>query len=256
MKRRIIKFISFFIFNNSKRKKFRKKFSPPRNEMLINGFYQIKGYNNNIILVIEGKKKLLPKNKIIQGLQIDINGNNNTLIIELPVVMCASAISINSSNCYIKIKKLSEFYNVFMRLHFGYGQNFHCGEHTIFYDTKIIMDGNSHIRIGKECLFAGETSIWGADGHSVVDKTTNKVLNAHYHPLVIGDHSWIGFRCIITKNGNLPSNCIVAAGSVVSKTFTESYTIIAGNPAKIVKKNINWSHISTYKEKQNMDEII
>lgn len=249
MKRKIIKFISFFILNKNKRKNFRKKFSPPRNEIIINGSYPITGYNNNIILVVDGENKLLPKNKIIKGLQIDINGNNNTIVIELPVVMYSTSISINSNNCSIKINRLSEFHNVFMRLHFGYGQNFHCGEHTVFYDTKIMMDGNSNIRIGKECLFAGETSLWAADGHSVIDKNTNKVLNATYHPLIIGDHSWIGFRCIITKNGNLPSNCIVAAGSVVSKTFTESYSIIAGNPARIVKKNINWSYIPTYKEK-------
>jgi acetyltransferase-like isoleucine patch superfamily enzyme len=42
------------------------------------------------------------------------------------------------------------------------------------------------------------------------------------------------------KNAGLPDNTIVAAKSVVSKKFTESNTVVGGNPARVVKTGVNW----------------
>jgi len=36
--------------------------------------------------------------------------------------------------------------------------------------------------------------------------------------------------------------CLIAADSVVKGVFNESNALIAGNPAKVVKSNINWEH--------------
>lgn len=50
----------------------------------------------------------------------------------------------------------------------------------------------------------------------------------------------IGKDCKIGKNTKISSNSIVAWNSVVNKKFDESNVVIAGNPATIVKRNINW----------------
>ncbi len=44
----------------------------------------------------------------------------------------------------------------------------------------------------------------------------------------------------ILKGATIFDNSIVAFGSIVTKSFTETNVIIAGIPAKIVKTNINW----------------
>ena len=45
---------------------------------------------------------------------------------------------------------------------------------------------------------------------------------------------------MITKDVIIPNNCVVGMGAVVTrKNFLEN-SVIAGNPAKIVKTNINW----------------
>ena len=41
---------------------------------------------------------------------------------------------------------------------------------------------------------------------------------------------------MILTGVELGDNTIVGAGSVVTKSFTDGYCVIAGNPAKIVKK--------------------
>lgn len=59
----------------------------------------------------------------------------------------------------------------------------------------------------------------------------------------IGDNCFIGAKALILPGVTIPNNSIVAAGSVVSKSFLEEGCIIAGNPARII------SNISYYKEK-------
>jgi acetyltransferase-like isoleucine patch superfamily enzyme len=54
-------------------------------------------------------------------------------------------------------------------------------------------------------------------------------------PIVVGDNTFVGMGAIILKGVTIGQNCIVGAFSVVSKNV-EDGTIVAGNPARFVKK--------------------
>lgn len=58
-----------------------------------------------------------------------------------------------------------------------------------------------------------------------------------YPPVVIEDDVWIGGHVIINAGRTIKKGSIVAAGSVVTKDFPE-YSIIGGNPAKLIKIRI------------------
>ena len=51
--------------------------------------------------------------------------------------------------------------------------------------------------------------------------------------VTIGENSWVGNSALIMAN--VGKHCIVAAGSVVINDV-EDYSIVAGNPAKVIKK--------------------
>jgi acetyltransferase-like isoleucine patch superfamily enzyme len=51
----------------------------------------------------------------------------------------------------------------------------------------------------------------------------------------IGNDCWVGLRSIIMKGVQLGTGTIVAAGSVVTKS-TNSFDVIAGNPATVIRK--------------------
>jgi acetyltransferase-like isoleucine patch superfamily enzyme len=60
-----------------------------------------------------------------------------------------------------------------------------------------------------------------------------------YYPLIsgsveIGDHSWIGANSVILPNVKLGKFCVVAANSLVTQSFCD-YSVVAGNPAKLIK---------------------
>lgn len=50
----------------------------------------------------------------------------------------------------------------------------------------------------------------------------------------IEDDCWIGANVVITSGVKIGKHCVIAAGSIVTKDVP-SYSIIAGNPAKIIK---------------------
>ncbi len=58
--------------------------------------------------------------------------------------------------------------------------------------------------------------------------------NVNTKPIHIKSNAWIGFNAIILKGVTIGEGAIVAAGSVVTKDVPP-FTIVAGNPAKVVK---------------------
>jgi len=57
-----------------------------------------------------------------------------------------------------------------------------------------------------------------------------------WNDVYIGDYCWIGANAVILLGVHLGPHTIVGAGSIVTKSFPEGYCVIAGNPAKIIKK--------------------
>lgn len=53
-------------------------------------------------------------------------------------------------------------------------------------------------------------------------------------PVVIGNDVWIGQRVIVTPGRHIADGTVVAAGAVVTKDFPP-YSVLGGNPAKIIK---------------------
>lgn len=54
-------------------------------------------------------------------------------------------------------------------------------------------------------------------------------------PIVIEDETWIGSNAVIVAGVTIGKHCIVAAGSVVTKSVPP-YSVVVGNPAKILKQ--------------------
>ena len=63
-------------------------------------------------------------------------------------------------------------------------------------------------------------------------------LYAENAPIIIGENVWIGENARICKGVTIGNGAIVAANAVVTKNVPAN-SIVAGNPAKIVKENID-----------------
>jgi len=69
------------------------------------------------------------------------------------------------------------------------------------------------------------------NGNNVYNKDWSKVVNK---PIVIESKVWIGFDVTILKGVTIGEGAVLGAKSVVTKDV-ESWTVVAGNPAVVVK---------------------
>lgn len=129
----------------------------------------------------------------------------------------------------------------------GYGLQIY-GSPKISFPDKIVIGNNvslndgsvlnatmSHIEIGNNCTISSNAQILAAS------YDVNGFLNYHntHHiskPIVIGDNVWVCAGAIICPGVHILGGVIIAAGAVVTKDITEKNVVVAGNPAKIVKR--------------------
>lgn len=228
----IIRLRSAFIFSSQKRKNFRNKHLNPN---LINGL------GNKIIIIKDGQEFDYSYRKI-DNLNIFIQGNNNLIKIEYPCNIFNSRIHIRGNNNTVNIKKCHP--TGFRNASFEMGsiadnrkiiidEGFSCGGVEIVNN----ISGNS-VEIGKDCMFSDEIHLRADDGHVIYNDANAIANNSTY--LKIGNHVWVSRRSYIGKNVEIADNCIIGFGAIVTKSQKEKNSIIAGNPAKIIKRNISW----------------
>lgn len=205
---------------------------------------KIKGDNNTIIF--RGNFSKTNFLNIRKELTIYIYGDNNIIDIEFPIRFQNVLIGMEEAHNIFKIRKTS--YSIRdARIFIEEGGTVLIGENSELKNRGLhIVVNNGYKKkpkliIGDNVHIAKDAIIRASDGHTLVDVVTGKALNEP-EDIIIGDNVWITSRCTILKGSCIPSNSIVGACSLVNKKFTEENVIIAGLPAKIIKRNIKWDN--------------
>jgi len=141
-------------------------------------------------------------------------------------------------NCVVKSSFLSNLVGLYSRTIIltripgaviEIGDNVGISGATIYARSRIVIGDNTNI--------GGNVKILDNDFHPVDPEARllddkEKIGTA---PIKIGKNCFIGCNVLILKGSVIGDNCVVGAGAVVSGTFGDN-CVIAGNPAKIIKK--------------------
>lgn len=96
------------------------------------------------------------------------------------------------------------------------------------------LGGAGGLEIGHECI-VGQYFSCHPENHIHADLSTSiRHQGVSRKGIKIGNNCWIGSKVTILDGVELGQGCIVAAGSVVNKSFPK-YSIIGGVPAKLLK---------------------
>jgi acetyltransferase-like isoleucine patch superfamily enzyme len=104
-------------------------------------------------------------------------------------------------------------------------------------DYVLVMNGvrissAASISIGDGCMLATNCFLTDSDWHDIHDRTSAPGATA---PVILERGVWIGDSAIVCKGVHIGENSIVGAGAVVTRNIPPN-VIVAGNPARIVKK--------------------
>nr|QOS16659.1 polysialic acid O-acetyltransferase [Vibrio parahaemolyticus] len=200
---------------------------------------------NNIIEIDEGC--VFEKSRLI------INGNDNVIFIGKSNIYHLLVINLKGNNKKINIERSSKnIRNLKISSIRGnnqsvaIGKNFSCGGIEIQ-----MNDGNESCIIGDDCLFSWGIKLRTSDGHSVIDLETNRATNLP-KDVTIGDRVWVGEDAYFNKGSVVGNDCVVGSRTIVTKSFTTNNIVLAGYPAKIVKKNIKWDRRMPYEYNENV----
>ncbi|MBI9038604.1 MAG: acyltransferase [Bacteroidales bacterium] len=131
--------------------------------------------------------------------------------------------------------------------------NFHIGKNSIIESFSTINNGVGNviigdrskigisnvvigpIKIGNDCIFAQNIVLSGLNhGYEDVNiSPEDQPITAT--EILVEDEVWIGANAVVVAGVTIGKHSVVAAGSVVTKDVPP-YSVVGGNPAKILKQ--------------------
>jgi len=118
-------------------------------------------------------------------------------------------------------------------------------------DPNSYVSGKRNIKIGVGCapgimpgcyiqgfdkVTIGDYSIMAPN--SAIITGNHDIYNLEKHivaPVKIGQYCWVGMNSVILPGVILGDHVVVAAGSIVNKSFPDGYVVIGGTPARVLK---------------------
>lgn len=180
--------------------------------------------NNWFKLLMKATKVKYGKNVVLKGTPVIFNKGGATLEI--------------GDDCVIKSSFLSNLIGLYQRTiivtrtpeaQIKIGNNVGISGATIY--------ARKSIEIGDNTMIGGNAKILDNDFHPIeiearLNDDKDKIGT---RPVKIGKNCFIGCNSLILKGTELGDGCVVGAGAVVSGKFEEN-CVIAGNPARVIKK--------------------
>ena len=112
-----------------------------------------------------------------------------------------------------------------------YGHNIEVGK-NFFANYKCTILDVAKVKIGDNCMFAPNVAVYTA-GHPI-HPATRSTLYEYGIEVTIGDNVWVGGNAVICPGVHIGDNCVIGAGSVVTKDIP-AWSVAVGNPAKVIK---------------------
>ncbi len=123
------------------------------------------------------------------------------------------------------------------RLDVGPGATLSLGP-AVSVSPDVLIVSTTSVTIGEGSAIGWGSQILDSDFHALsiegVERESQKAI-------IVGERVWIGSRVTILKGAQIADGSVVASGTIVSGSFQETNVLIAGSPARIVRRNVTWA---------------
>lgn len=176
------------------------------------------------------------KGNTISGVDKELHGLLTQCSYEAQRITMALNTSYHSKEEIVEIfseltgNKVDSSFMCFPPFYTDFGKNITIGK-NVFFNTGCSFQDRGGISIGNGSMIGMNVTI-ATLNHGLSLETRNITYPS---PVIIGENVWIGSNSTILPGVTIGDNSVVAAGAVVTKDVPEN-TVVAGVPAKVVKK--------------------
>jgi acetyltransferase-like isoleucine patch superfamily enzyme len=126
-----------------------------------------------------------------------------------------------------------------VQFHIVGGARLSIGERCSFNGRiNLFLHEPSTLTIGPNCLFGGDVLITTSDMHSIIDTETGERIN-WAEDIEVSERVWVGAHATILKGVKVGAGAVIGAYAVVTSDVPAS-SVVAGNPARVVRRNATW----------------
>lgn len=171
--------------------------------------------------------------------KIKVAGKNNKILVDGSIKISKTRIVIKGSNNTLHVKDGVKINGSFLEI-VGDDCSIIIGKNSIVGDGCYLSakEKNITLSVGDDCMLSRNAKLMTSDGHPVFQD--GKIINSAKN-ITLGDKVWIADDVTVLKGVEIGSNSVIGIGSVLTKSIPDN-SIAAGNPAKVIKENIDWNH--------------
>lgn len=114
-----------------------------------------------------------------------------------------------------------------------YGDHVFIGNNTYINYNCCFLD-SAKVTIGDYVYMGPNCNIF-TPCHPIHYELRKEKVTEYALPVTVGSHSWIGGDVVITPGVTIGENCVIGAGSVVTKDIPDN-SIAVGNPCKVIRQ--------------------
>lgn len=202
----------------------------------------------NVKIVISGNGNRIAIGRCcLTNIVITVDGDANRYVFEDDC--CVSNVMIKSSVVAVPPQTVDE-----TRLNIGRGVQISEGQvvlganrtsTSIGEGTNIVnarffaAESDTSIEVREHCLFSWNVEVRTSDWHSIFDTETGDRINEPAS-VVIERNVWVGSDVRVLKGVRVGEGSVIGVGSIVTRDVIPR-CVVGGNPAKVIRTNVNWS---------------
>ena len=112
------------------------------------------------------------------------------------------------------------------------GKHCHLGK-NVYFNFNVTLVDDTHIYVGDYTKF-GPNVVIATAGHPILPSLREQAYQYNM-PVKIGKCVWLGAGVIVLPGVEIGDNCVIGAGSVVTKNIPAN-SVAVGNPCKVIRE--------------------
>ncbi|MBM6623199.1 acyltransferase [Micrococcaceae bacterium RIT802] len=193
--------------------------------------------------------KIISPTTFTNNIHVTFRGSNNTLIIDPTAKIGWLKVRFDCDNGVLELGGRSPHRGPLRAdVRVGQDSSIRVGKNVT--TTKLCMlvavEGTS-LTLGDDVMIASDVEIRTDDAHPIFDVDSGRRINWS-KDVAVGNHVWIASRAIVRPGTSIGEGSVVGLNSIVKGSFPNN-CIIAGTPARVVRRNVAWErpHLSNSK---------